>query len=286
MGQVSPLTSTLCLGYHRTTLNRCVRKESVMDDQDKALKKPGEGDIGEATPAEEPKPTEEVEEPVEETEPTGEVEAEGEATETDESPKKGFSNRVRELNTRAKEAEARATEAESNAQSLTDKLGELTGSVEPNATGQPYNPQVEPGAEISPDQYKQDVMRTADSIVQLRMKQQSIISKVNDEARESLTKHPELDPNSDVFDQELSKSVTVAVEAHVKAEPNPSVSKFVDRLMKPYKGAVAKEVGKMNESLAKQASQSAVKPTSVAKGDKDFGELSESEMEKKLGVIH
>lgn len=255
-----------------------------MDDQEKALKNQGEGDIQEASPAEEENPTEEVIEPEEATEPTGEVEAEGDLAETDEDPKKGLNSRVRELNAKKKEAEARAEEAETKAQSLAEKLGELTGSVEPRDS-KPYDPQIEPGAEVSQDQYKQDVMRTADSIVQLRMKQQDIVNKVNNEARDSLVKHPELDPDSDSFDRDLSESVTEAVEAHVRLSSNPSVSKVVDKLMKPYKGAVAKEVAEESEGLAKQASQTAVKPTSVSKVDKTFGDMTEAEMEKELGIV-
>jgi len=253
--------------------------------KDEALKKVDEGDIQEATPAEEIKPAEEVTEPEAETESTEEVEAKEKVAETGESSKKGFSNRVRELNAKAKSAEERARDAEIKVESLSAKIEELMGSVEPSSQEQ-FIPQVEPGAEISPDQYKQDVMRTADGIVQLRIKQREVIDKINNDTREAEAKYPALDVKSDDFDKELSESITAGVEAHVRSSANPNVGKFIDKLMKPYKGAVEREVGKVGESLAKQASQTAVKPTSVTKGEKTFEELSEKEMEKKLGVVH
>ena len=234
-----------------------------------------------ATPAEE-KPAEEVAETEAKAKPTGEAEAEGEATETEEKSKKGYSQRIRELNAKAKAAEAKAA-------SLAEKLEELTGaeaSSPPPLGVEAYQPQVQPGAEITPEQYKQDVVRTADSIATLRVKQESAINRINSEANEVVRSYPELDPESEKFDKDLSETVTEAVEAYVKADPyNASVKKFVAKLMKPYKRAVTKGVGKVTETIAKQVSETATRPTSVAKSSKKFEELSLKEMEKKLGVV-
>ena len=253
------------------------------ENQKKALNNEGEDNTPDTTPVTETKQSEEVAEPAEDTEPTGEVETEGEVAETEEgSKKKGYSQRVRELNIRAKEAEAKA-------QSLAEKLGELTGSDEPQpgryGQGQ-YQPQVEPGSEISPDQYKQDVMRTADSLVQIRMGQQNAVNRINNEANAVVRKYPQLDPDSKEFDKDLSDSVTEAVEAHVKADPyKASVNKFVAKLMKPYQWAVAKQVGEVTENIAKQVSETATRPTSVASSKEKFEELSLKDMEKKLGMV-
>src|SRR3990170_1169013 len=88
----------------------------------------------------EPKATEEVKTPA--GEPQGEeVEGkpEGEEAETGETPKKGATQRIRELNAKAKSAEAKAN-------SLEAKLAELTGGVTPTVPQGAYTPQVEPGA--------------------------------------------------------------------------------------------------------------------------------------------
>jgi len=55
--------------------------------------------------------------------------------------------------------------------------------------------------------------------------------------------------------------------------------------MKPYKGAVTKAVGEQKEELAKQASQGAIKPTSVRKQDKSSKEKTIEELESELGVV-
>lgn len=231
----------------------------------------------------EEKATGEAIKPEEETKPTGEVETEGAEAETEEGSKKGYTQRVRELNTKAKEAEVRAQEAEAQAQSMAERLAALTGSVEPPVY-QP--PQAEPGSEISQEQYGQDVLRAADSLVTLRMKQRDILDKINNEANAAVRAYPQLDPESNTFDKELSDSVTEAVEAHVKADPyNSSVKSFVDRLMKPYQRAVTKEVGKVTENIAKQVSETALRPTQIATSEKKFEELSLKEMEKELGVV-
>jgi len=245
-----------------------VKEEAVVDDSP-------------TTPSvEEPKATEEVNTPAEEVESTEETEPEEEVTETveGEPSKKGLNNRVRELNSRAKQAEAKA-------QSLAERLEELTGSAEPQ--GQPYSPQVQPGSEVTPDQYKQDVMRTADGLVQLRMKQQTALDKINSESQQVIRDNPELDPDSEFFDKELSDTVTDAVEAHVRANPyTASVKTFADRLMKPYKRSVDKKVGQAKETLAKQVSETALRPTQIKAKEKSADEKSIEELEAELGFVN
>jgi len=177
--------------------------------------------------------------------------------------------------------------AEAKAQSLADRLAEITGSVEPNAGfNQPYMPQVEQGAEISPEQYQQDVMRRADSLVTLRLKQQEAVNKINNDANGAIKAYPQLDPESDLFDKELSDSVTEAAEGYIHKNPyGADVRRYVDKLMKPYQRAVTKEVGKVTENIAKQVSQTALRPTSVRQTEKTIDDMTPKELEEKLGVV-
>jgi hypothetical protein len=202
-----------------------------------------------------------------------------EGTETDESTNKGANQRIRELNAKAKAAEQKA-------QSLAQRLEELTGSHEPSGY-QPYQPSVEPGSEISPEQYKQDIMRTADSFVTLRLKQQEAIGRIKSESIEAVRKYPELDPESESFNKELSDTIFDATEAFISKNPySASVGTFVDRLMKPYQRAVSNEVGKATENLAKQVSQAALKPTSIRKEEKTDADKTIAELEAELGVVN
>jgi hypothetical protein len=251
------------------------------EEKNMALNLEGGENTPDTTPVTERETTEEVEKSTVESNPTGEETTEEETTETGEgSQRKGYSQRIRELNARAKEAEARSRSLVENIEALTGPEGSRLDS------NRPYQPQVVPGSEISPDQYKQDVMRTADSLVQIRLRQQEAISRINEEAIDAVREYPQLDPKSERFDKELSESVTAAVEAHVRLNPyQASVGQFVAKLMKPYNRAVTNEVGKVTEKIAKQVSETATRPTQVASGSKKFEELSIKEMEEKLGIV-
>ena len=239
----------------------------------------GEQPAVDTTPVSEQEVTEEVSEEV--TESTEEV-AETE-TETGGESRKGATQRIRELNSKAKTAEQRASEAEAREQSLLERIAQLTGSSEPDIT--PQMPQFEPGAEYTPEQYQQHVAAAAGTIVDLKLKQQNAINRIQSETAESMRAYPELDPKSDSFDSDLSKSVTEAVEAKVRANPySANVKTFVDGLMKPYKRAVTKEVGKVSEKLASQVSQAAVRPTQIKKNEKSLEEKSIEELERELGI--
>lgn len=247
-----------------------------MTDDQVDVKETAEEEVSDSTPSvEEPKATEEVLETPMESESTEEETSEEEKTETVEAPKKGANQRIRELNEKAKQAEAKA-------QSLAERLEELTGSVEPT----PYIPQVQPGAEISPEQYQSDVLKAADGLVTIRLKQSEAVNRINTEANEVLKAYPELDPDSDSFDKELSDSITEAVDAQVRANPyTTSVRKVVENMMKPYRRAVSKEVGKETENIARQVSQSALRPTSVRQQEKSLEDKTIAELEAEIGVV-
>ena len=239
-----------------------------------------EASISESS-TEETKATEEVETPPEETESTEEVEPAETQTETEEAPKKGANARIRELNAKAKSAEEKA-------KGLEQQLAELTGSVEPQAPSAQYTPQVEAGVEITPEQYKEDVLKTAQTMVDLKIKQSEAVSRINNEANQVVQIYPQLDPDSDSYDKELSESVTEATLAYVKANPyTASPKKFVEKLMKPYLRAVTKEVGKATETIARQVSEAAARPTSVTtKGGKSDRDKSIAELEAEIGFIN
>jgi hypothetical protein len=249
----------------------------MTDDQIDVKEEIAEEEVSDSTSSvEEPKATEEVLETPEETESTEEEPKEEEETETEDAPKKGANQRIRELNQRAKQAEAKA-------QSLAERLAETTGSVEPSTQ---YTPQVQPGAEISPEQYQSDVLRAADGLVTLRIKQSEAVNKINTEANEALRAYPELDPDSESFDKELSDSITEAVDAQVRVNPyTTSVKKVVDNMMKPYRRAVSKQVGKETENMARQVSQSALRPTAVRQQEKKTEDMTIAELEAEIGIV-
>jgi len=218
--------------------------------------------------------TEEVKEPKVEVA----TETEDSKTETAESSK-GANQRIRELNAAKKAAEEKA-------KSLAERLEEITAQ-----SGQPgeipeYKPQVKPGQEISEEQYQGDVHKTASALVELRIKQNNAINRIQNESNDVVRKYPELDPESETFNKELSDTFTEATEAHVRANPySASPKKFVDKLMKLYKKSVNKEVGEVTEKITKQVSETALRPTSIRKAEKSSKEKSIEELEAELGIV-
>jgi len=266
-----------------------VGKQKALNEQT------GDDASPDATPPSEGKATEEVEEP--KVEPTGKTEEE--PTETEGETRKGYSKRVRELNAEKLAAEEKAQVAEEKVQSMAERLAEVTGSKEPQAGLQPtFEPQedkplVAPGEEIDPLEFDRrlkdreaKILRKADARAELRQKQSEALIRINSEADTVIREYPELDPDSDSFNYDLSSSITDATEAHVLANPyTASPKKFVAKMMKPYKRAVTKEVGKATGKIAKQASESALKPTAIRKGEKTAEDMTQKELEKKLGII-
>jgi len=239
-----------------------------MTDDNTALNEPVETETTEPTT------------PVEEQ--TADVEVK---TETPEESKKGYSARVQEL-ANAKKA------AEEKANSLEQKLAELTSQV--GQGGQPpYSPPkqdvVKPGEELTADELNTRLSEREQRIFQmqeLRLQQERALNRINQEASDVVRKYKQLDPESDQFDPELSSWVTDTVTEVVKANPNTSVKKIVSGLMKPYQRQITKEVATQTENIAKQVSESAIRPSNAKPAEKKFEDKTIAEMEAELGFVN
>lgn len=226
------------------------------------------------------------------------TEAETESVETEGQPKKGFQARVQELSAKAKaEAEARQA-AEARAQSLEARIAELTNPVgfqggQPS-TFNPQEPVVAEGEEITATELNRRIaerdsklLQIADARSELRQKQSEAVNRIRTESNEVIREYPELDPSNEAFNPELSEAVSEATEAYIRKNPySASVKGFVAKLMKPYKGAVAKEVGQARENIAKLVSQAALRPTTIRKEEKTANEKSIEELEAELGIVY
>lgn len=208
-------------------------------------------------------------------------------TEVDQ-PKKGAESRIRELNSKLKEERAQR-------ESLSREIAKLTGSVEPNL-GQtnngyvPGQPLVEPGEEVTIEELnRRQAMRDQYLLQQSRnetafmLQRQQTLERINRESSETEKNYPQLNPDSDEYDKELSESISQATLAYVKTNPAGSLTKFVDGLMKPYMRSINKSVASQQGEIAKQASQTAMRPNSVPTGEKPASEMSIEELEAKLG---
>jgi len=247
--------------------------------------------------------TEEVESPTTETndievqqEETPASESESEETieqptkEVDQLPKKGAESRIRELNSNLKKERAEK-------ESLARKIQELTGSVEPQGYQpngyDPNVPLIAPGEEVTQEELQRRVaqrdqwlLQQANNMARFEIAKKETLDRVNRESEESIKAYPQLDPDSDSFDDELSESISQATLAYVRTNPTGSVKKFVDGLMKPYMRSLDKSVASQQTEIAKQASQTAMRPNSVPSTDKKVEDMSTEELEKKLGVVY
>lgn len=260
------------------------------DDQDTALPiNAGDEASAATTPVEEPKAPEEAETPSEKTKPTGEVETEETQPETGESAKKGAQARIRELNAKAKASEKKA-------KGLEARIAELTTPVGVTAPQAPYDPQepvIKPGEEIDGNELnrrlaerEQRILSQAEARADLKSRQSEAINRIRTETSQVVALYPELDPDSDSFDKELSDSVTEATDAYIKSNPySASPKTFVEKMMRPYKRAVTRQVGQESENIARQVSQTAQRPTAIStSGKKPDSEKTIAELEAELGI--
>jgi hypothetical protein len=212
-----------------------------------------------------------------ESESTDDEEAEGTLEEEAEAPerasRKTAQSRIRELNAEKKQAQERAD-------SLAEQVKKLT-SYKPT---QDFVPQAPENQET--ELTYEELMRRQDALVQIRLAQQENVHRVQNEAVEAINAYPELNPDSEGFDSELSESISQAVLAKVQADPTSSLRSFVDSLMRPYRRSLEKQEAGQKETITKQVSQQAMRPTSVQQQEKPFAELSIEEMEAKLGSVY
>lgn len=195
--------------------------------------------------------------------------------------KKGAQSRIRELN-----AEAKAAKAET--ESLKKKIAELTTVSQPQQTWEQLSQplQTDDNGQVDAAEFEKNLLAKASAIAELKLAQQQHIARVNSEAEKVMEKYSVLDPDSDGYDPELSESVTAAALAYVQANPTQSLKKFVDGLMKPYTRSISKQVGGMQEQLTKQVAETALRPSSAPKSEKNIAEMSMKEMEEKLGLVY
>lgn len=218
----------------------------------------------------------EVEETTNQDSPTENQTTDGEtevSTQPPVVPKKGAQSRIREL-------------AGEN-RSLKDRIAELTSPVGLGGSQLPYTPQNQPvvsdDGSIDAQEFKRQVLIEAHQLVNFETQRAAAVERINRESAEVVQKFPELDPESDHFDKDLSDAIYEAVEAKVKSDPTSSVKDFVSKQMRMFKREAQREEAQTAAEITKQAAQSAIRPTQNKPVDTKFEDLSLEEMRQKLG---
>jgi len=140
-------------------------------------------------------------------------------------------------------AERRISELSSTIKKLESELAEKNKLAD-SLNGAPVNPSsikfpdYSQMSEITPDQLKQDIIKTAEQIVDLKMTaagtaleqkltQGQAVEKSAAAIESAIKKYPALNPQSDDYDREMDLEITEAYAEVLKRDPSYSFSKFI-----------------------------------------------------------
>jgi len=240
-----------------------------MDEEQKTVNG-GEEDITLESSTNEPKQLEVAEEAV----PAEKTEKSTEESNTESKKFSGAERRIHEVVSEKKRAEMERDEARQQAESLSQKLAELTAQP----TGAPD--------QTDPNEERTLTIDDLRSIARLEVEKERTVNRINAQGAEAIKLYPELDKSSDSFDSDINEAVTSAVLLEVRNDPSKDVVKLTEKYMKPYRKAAERAVGEEKATLAKQASESALRPNNIKPVDKGFQEKSIEEMEQELEMVH
>lgn len=167
--------------------------------------------------------------------------------------------------------------------SLKEKIAEFTGQFQGEPQGGYSNLQANPETgyiDVTPGDIR--------AMARIEIEMEKNINRINMESSEALQSYPELNPEHDNFDPELSDVVTDAITQALEKNPSQSVKKLVERFMKPYKRGIDRTVAGQTQELAKQASEGALRPTTSAAAPKkkSVSDMTTEEMEEAFGVVY
>lgn len=232
--------------------------------------------------------------------PTGEekttenAEAQGQTEATDHS--EGQQDTAAQQGTQGEEHKPRA---EKRLRQLLDKYGDGdkageqgsqdTTSSRSNLPTPPWwQPKVEPGQEVTPEQYKADLARTADEIATTRIKQyEQQQARIRQQEKQVQTfaktassieaKYPALNPDSDKFNPDLSDRVTKLYEKASGKQPNADLlQQIAETVMEASEQAMVEGESTVTSKLVDRAAQAAITPT----GGTERSDLSKEQMEE------
>lgn len=197
---------------------------------------------------------------------------ESEETESEDGEKRetGASKRIRGLVKEKKQLQDQVESLSSKIEEFTSGLNRFEPSIPPSGSGE---------RELTLDDLR--------ALTRMEIEKEKVINRINTEAKEAVTAYPQLDPSSDKFDPDLNESITTAVYNAVVGNPNTSVTALVAKMMKPFSKSVENAVASEKSNLAKQAAESAMRPSShVEKTEKSVEDMSIEEIKEKYGVVY
>ena len=201
--------------------------------------------------------------------------------------------RFAELSKKAKQADVLEKEIktlrETQEKEFTTGIKPEVGATSPLSQGVgrlPWEGSLEQGqpVEISPDDYKRDVLTTADWLVQARIGQAEKASEVKSDLVDIQKKYDILNPGSGKYDKDLSRRLAGLFKAQFQANPNVRLSSFVDAIMEVRQKGKEEGTAETSATLAEQKAEEALTPGEVESEqvEKPFSAMSLDEQEKYL----
>lgn len=201
--------------------------------------------------------------------------------------------RFSELSKKAKRTDELEKELE---QLRLQQEGQFTAGLKPEAGAVSPSPQApklpwedqQGTQEVTVDDYKRDVLSTADWLVQARLNQVRQIDDKVDEIKNDLgkvqQKWEKLNPDSDNYDKGLSTNLAELYNNQLKANPKVKLYDFVETIMGIHEKGKEEGTQATSASVVKQKSEEALTPSEaeMETAQKPFEEMNLDEKEKYL----
>jgi len=150
----------------------------------------------------------------------------------------------------------------------------------------PWETDLEQGqpVEISPEDYKRDVITTADGIVRARIGLVEKANEIRSDLNDVQKKYDVLNPQSDKYDEKFSIKLAGLFQNQLKANPNVKLSDFVDTIMEVRQGGREEGTAEATATLAEQKAEEALTPSEpeIESIEKPFEKMNLEEQEKYL----
>ena len=163
---------------------------------------------------------------------------------------------LKELGVQSSSASSQADPGQKSSRLPYETSGEGSTSSDTSASGEERV--------ITVDDYKRDVLQTADIVVQARLKQFAKANEIQSDLQKLESKYEELNPESDSYSEELSVKLSKLFNAQLKAEPRVKLETFVDDIMALRKGGEEKGKAEVTAKVVEQKAEEAISPSEVA----------------------
>lgn len=189
------------------------------------------------------------------------------------------------------EAERKPSRAERRIRELSEEVKRLKQQPDLSPFQQPQVPQVDPGQELSVEDYQRHVAQQADAIANLRVEQrlQQYEATKNFETDIDVLpqKYPELNETSPEYNPVLVEKISDAFKARAfkgnQVDPEVRLADVAKDYIDVARAAAKKSSADMKNAVAASADTTAIKPTATQSESKSAKDMSIEEMEAKYG---